>query len=57
MPSTCSIHIKAYISLITGDFVKCGGSKLVHSTFWCDGWPECTDNHADELNCNYPTFG
>lgn len=37
----------------TGDFVKCGGSQLVHSTYWCDGWPECTDNHADELFCNY----
>lgn len=29
---------------------------MVHSTFWCDGWPECADNHADELICNYYNF-
>lgn len=39
--------------LVSGDFIKCGGSQLVHRAFWCDGWPECTDNHADELSCNY----
>lgn len=45
--------VAAYSFWILGDFVKCGGNQSVHSTFWCDGWPECTDNHADELFCNY----
>ncbi|XP_068207436.1 G-protein coupled receptor GRL101-like [Palaemon carinicauda] len=33
------------------DFVSCGSGRRVHRFFWCDGWPDCTDNHADELNC------
>lgn len=33
------------------DFAVCGSGWKVHRFFWCDGWPECEDNHADELNC------
>lgn len=47
------VDIINVFSWIAGDFIKCGGSHSVHSTFWCDGWPECIDNHADELLCNY----
>ncbi|XP_068207301.1 G-protein coupled receptor GRL101-like isoform X2 [Palaemon carinicauda] len=33
------------------DWVSCGSGRRVHRFFWCDGWPDCSDNHADELNC------
>uniref|UniRef100_A0A8D8WWW8 G-protein coupled receptor GRL101 n=2 Tax=Cacopsylla melanoneura TaxID=428564 RepID=A0A8D8WWW8_9HEMI len=33
------------------DFVTCGNGNRVHRFFWCNGWPDCPDNHADELNC------
>ncbi|XP_071537001.1 G-protein coupled receptor GRL101-like [Panulirus ornatus] len=33
------------------DFAVCGSGRRVHRFFWCDGWPDCEDNHADELNC------
>nr|ARK36624.1 G-protein coupled receptor GRL101 [Sagmariasus verreauxi] len=33
------------------DFAVCGSGRRVHRYFWCNGWPECDDNHADELNC------
>ncbi|KAK7591075.1 hypothetical protein V9T40_002688 [Parthenolecanium corni] len=32
-------------------FVECGDGYLVHQYYRCDGWLECLDNHADELNC------
>ncbi|XP_045121392.1 G-protein coupled receptor GRL101-like [Portunus trituberculatus] len=34
-----------------GDFAVCGSGARVHRYYWCDGWPHCSDNHADELNC------
>ncbi|CAL4182568.1 unnamed protein product, partial [Meganyctiphanes norvegica] len=34
------------------DFRRCGSGLLVHRFYWCDGWPDCHDNHADELNCS-----
>ncbi|XP_047106364.1 G-protein coupled receptor GRL101-like [Schistocerca piceifrons] len=33
------------------EFSICGDGTRVHKFFWCDGWPHCHDNHADELNC------
>ncbi|KAI5737359.1 hypothetical protein M8J76_012726 [Diaphorina citri] len=33
------------------DFATCADGSRVHRFFWCNGWPDCTDNHADELNC------
>ncbi|XP_049852318.1 G-protein coupled receptor GRL101-like [Schistocerca gregaria] len=33
------------------EFRICGDGTRVHKFFWCDGWPHCHDNHADELNC------
>ncbi|XP_076044816.1 G-protein coupled receptor GRL101-like [Oratosquilla oratoria] len=33
------------------DFVVCGSGARVHRFYWCDGWPDCPDNHADELEC------
>ncbi|XP_045121352.1 LOW QUALITY PROTEIN: G-protein coupled receptor GRL101-like [Portunus trituberculatus] len=33
------------------DFAVCGSGSRVHRFYWCDGWPDCADNHADELNC------
>ncbi|XP_042207476.1 G-protein coupled receptor GRL101-like [Homarus americanus] len=33
------------------DFAVCGSGARVHRYFWCDGWPDCRDNHADEFNC------
>ncbi|XP_069175478.1 G-protein coupled receptor GRL101 [Procambarus clarkii] len=33
------------------DFVVCASRRRVHRFFWCDGWPDCADTHADELNC------
>ncbi|XP_043206436.1 G-protein coupled receptor GRL101-like [Amphibalanus amphitrite] len=33
------------------DFVTCGNGGRVHRGYWCDGWPECGDNHADEARC------
>ncbi|KAG8305466.1 hypothetical protein J6590_069358 [Homalodisca vitripennis] len=32
-------------------FVDCGDGTRVHRYYWCDGWPHCPTNHADELNC------
>jgi hypothetical protein len=32
-------------------FVVCGDGTRVHRYYWCDGRPDCMDNHADELNC------
>ncbi|XP_064080613.1 G-protein coupled receptor GRL101-like [Macrobrachium nipponense] len=34
-----------------GDFAICGSGARVHRYYWCDGWPDCTDNQADELHC------
>ncbi|XP_046393061.1 G-protein coupled receptor GRL101-like isoform X2 [Ischnura elegans] len=34
------------------DFVICGDGTKVHRHYWCDGWPECTWDFKDELNCN-----
>ena len=34
-------------------FVVCGDGSRVHRYYWCDGWPDCPDNHADELNCKW----
>ncbi|XP_050706973.1 G-protein coupled receptor GRL101-like [Eriocheir sinensis] len=36
---------------LPGDFAVCGSGSRVHRYYWCDGWPHCSDNHADELNC------
>uniref|UniRef100_T1JLT2 G-protein coupled receptors family 1 profile domain-containing protein n=1 Tax=Strigamia maritima TaxID=126957 RepID=T1JLT2_STRMM len=33
------------------DYVRCSDQSLIHRYFWCDEWPDCKDNHADELNC------
>ncbi|ROT69529.1 G-protein coupled receptor, partial [Penaeus vannamei] len=33
------------------DFAVCGNGKRVHRHWWCDGWTDCEDNHADELDC------
>ncbi|XP_069171156.1 G-protein coupled receptor GRL101 [Procambarus clarkii] len=33
------------------DFAECGSGARVHRFYWCDGWPDCPDNHADELHC------
>ncbi|XP_069948174.1 G-protein coupled receptor GRL101 isoform X2 [Cherax quadricarinatus] len=33
------------------DFAVCGSGARVHRYYWCDGWPDCRDNHADELHC------
>ncbi|XP_054287208.1 G-protein coupled receptor GRL101-like [Macrosteles quadrilineatus] len=32
-------------------FADCEDGTKVHRYYWCDGWPHCTQNHADELNC------
>ncbi|XKL63724.1 hypothetical protein PGB90_006088 [Kerria lacca] len=32
-------------------FVECGDGSLRHKYVHCDNWPDCADNHADELNC------
>ncbi|XP_024084029.1 G-protein coupled receptor GRL101-like isoform X2 [Cimex lectularius] len=34
------------------NFVQCGDGSRIHKQYWCDGWPNCPDNHADELNCS-----
>ncbi|XP_071549649.1 uncharacterized protein [Panulirus ornatus] len=34
-----------------GDFAVCESGAKVHRFFWCDAWPDCPDNHADELHC------
>ncbi|XP_068222848.1 G-protein coupled receptor GRL101-like [Palaemon carinicauda] len=34
-----------------GDFAICGSGARVHRYYWCDGWPDCADNQADELHC------
>ncbi|CAL4068093.1 unnamed protein product [Meganyctiphanes norvegica] len=33
------------------DFRECGSGSRIHRSYWCDGWPDCQDNHADELHC------
>lgn len=35
--------------------VECGDKTLMHQYFQCDDWPDCRDNHADELNCRICT--
>ncbi|KAL1129017.1 hypothetical protein AAG570_013549, partial [Ranatra chinensis] len=32
-------------------FVLCGDGSQKHRSYWCDDWPDCPDNHADEKNC------
>ncbi|KAF6202510.1 hypothetical protein GE061_002906 [Apolygus lucorum] len=32
-------------------FVICGDGKRKHKYYWCDGWPDCPDNQADEIYC------
>lgn len=39
------------VACTTEDFAVCGSGSRVHRFFWCDGWPDCPDNHADELHC------
>ncbi|KAF2358594.1 Low-density lipoprotein (LDL) receptor class A repeat [Trinorchestia longiramus] len=39
------------------DFVTCASGRRVHRYFWCDGWPDCDDNHADEAVCGECTDG
>ncbi|XP_073968909.1 G-protein coupled receptor GRL101-like isoform X2 [Rhodnius prolixus] len=29
----------------------CRDGSRVHRSYWCDGWPDCPGNHADEWNC------
>lgn len=45
------MHINYEWWLLVAHFVECGDGTLVHKFYWCDGWPECSDNHADELKC------
>lgn len=41
------------VMMVSEDFAVCGSGSRVHRYYWCDGWPHCSDNHADELNCEY----
>jgi hypothetical protein len=51
-----SVHMHMYrcvkvLVFSTEMFAVCGDGSLVHHYYWCDGWPDCPDNHADELYC------
>lgn len=40
-------------SFFPDDFVMCRDGSRVHRSYWCDGWPDCPGNHADEWNCKH----
>ncbi|XP_069980954.1 G-protein coupled receptor GRL101-like [Penaeus vannamei] len=32
-------------------FRVCSSGKRIHRFYWCDGYADCEDNHADEMDC------